>query len=70
LGGGVAPAWRLLLAWLTVNLLLGSQLSWIARPFIGRADEAVRFLDPHALSGNFFEEVLRVATELWAHFFR
>jgi len=69
-GGGMAPAWRLLLAWLTVNLLLGSQLSWIARPFIGRADEPVRFLDPHAMSGNFFEEVLRAGGELWIHFSR
>lgn len=69
LGGGMAPAWRLLLAWLTVNLLLGSQLSWIARPFIGRADEPVRFLDPQALSGNFFEEVLRAGGEVWTHFF-
>jgi hypothetical protein len=70
LGGGVSPALKLLMAWLTVNLLLGSQLSWIARPFIGRADRPVRFLDPQALNGNFFEEVAKVAGELWTHFFR
>lgn len=69
LGGGAAPALRLLLAWLAVNLLLGSQLSWIARPFIGRADEAVRFVEAHALDGNFFEEVARATAELWAHLF-
>lgn len=68
MGGGAAPALRLLLAWLTVNLLLGSQLSWIARPFIGRPEEAVRFLDAHALDGNFFEEVARATAELWTHF--
>jgi hypothetical protein len=68
LGGDAAPALRLLLAWLTVNLLLGSQLSWILRPFVGNAEEAVRFLDPHALSGNFFEEVARDAAALWSHF--
>ena len=67
LGGGAAPARRLLFAWLTVNLLLGSQLSWISRPFIGRADIPVRFLEPNALDGNFFEEVAHVATELWTH---
>ena len=70
LGAGAASALRLLFAWLTVNLLLGSQLSWIARPFIGKADIPVHFTDPHALDGNFFEEVARAAVELWAHFFR
>ena len=70
LGAGVAPARRLLLAWLTVNLLLGSQLSWISRPFIGKAGIPVHFVDPHALNGNFFEEVARAAGELWSHFFR
>ena len=70
LGGGAAAAARLLLAWLTINLLLGSQLSWIARPFIGRADQPVRIFEPEALHGNFFEEVMRVVGELWSHFFR
>ncbi len=70
LGGSAAMAPRLLLAWLTVNLLLGSQLSWIARPFIGRADQPVRFFEPEALHGNFFEEVARVTGELWTHLFR
>jgi len=65
-GGAAAPG--LLLAWLTINLLLGSQLSWIARPFIGRADQPVRFFESEALHGNFFEEVARVVGELWTHF--
>ena len=70
LGGGISPALKLLMAWLTVNLLLGSQLSWICRPFIGRADQPIRVLDPQALNGNFFEEVAKVVNELWTHFFR
>lgn len=69
LGGGTVAASRLLLAWLTINLLLGSQLSWIARPFIGHADQPVKFFTPEALHGNFFEEVARVAGELWTHLF-
>src|SRR6266545_5437839 len=35
LSGQTATAQRILFAWLAVNLLLGSQLSWILRPFIG-----------------------------------
>ena len=35
LGGGAGEARRVLFAWLTVNLFLGSQLSWVLRPFIG-----------------------------------
>lgn len=70
LGGSGRVAARLLFSWLAVNLLLGSQLSWIARPFIGHAREPVRFLSEHALEGSFFEEVLRTAGELWTHLFR
>ncbi len=35
LGGNRAVARRVLFAWLAGNLFLGSQLSWILRPFIG-----------------------------------
>ena len=35
LGGSRAVAFRVLFAWLAGNLFLGSQLSWILRPFIG-----------------------------------
>lgn len=66
--GGTASAWRTLWSWLAVNLLLGSQLSWIARPFIGKAGEPVTLVEEHALRGNFFEEVGRAARDLWLHF--
>lgn len=49
------PALRGLLAWLAGNLLLGSQLSWILRPFIGSPRLDVRFLRADAFQGSFFE---------------
>lgn len=55
LAGSVAPARRLLLAWLATNLLLGAQLSWIARPFFGQPDLEVVFLRDDAFRSNFFE---------------
>jgi hypothetical protein len=59
LGGGRAVAWRVLFAWLAGNLFLGSQLSWILRPFIGLPSLPVEFLRATALHGNFYENVLR-----------
>ena len=59
LGGGPAQARRILWAWLAMNLLLGSQLSWILRPFIGTPGLPVEFLRADALHGNFFESVLQ-----------
>jgi hypothetical protein len=55
LAGSVAPARRLLIAWLATNLLLGAQLSWIARPFFGQPDLEVVFLRDDAFRSNFFE---------------
>jgi hypothetical protein len=55
----VAPdrgvALRGLFAWLAGNLLLGSQLSWNLRPFIGSPGLEVQFLRPDAFRGSFFE---------------
>jgi hypothetical protein len=50
-------AWLVLLAWLGGNLLLGSQTSWILRPFIGSPGLPVEFLRADPLRGNFFEAV-------------
>jgi len=49
---------RVLLAWLTGNFFLGSQLSWILRPFIGSPGLPVEFVRQNALHGNFYEAVL------------
>jgi hypothetical protein len=57
LGGSKAVAFRVLLAWLAGNLFLGSQLSWILRPFIGSPSLPVEFFRATALRGNFYENV-------------
>ena len=44
-----------LLAWLGGNLLLGSQLSWVLRPFIGSPGLPVEFFRSEPFRGNFFE---------------
>jgi hypothetical protein len=65
LGGSTSSASRVLLAWLAGNLFLGSQLSWIFRPFIGSPDLPIQFLRDHPLAGNFYETVLRSAVDLF-----
>ena len=57
LGNSRAIATRVLLAWLSVNLFLGSQLTWIARPFIGSPQLPVVFLRDTAFESNFYENV-------------
>ena len=57
LSGGKAVARRVLFAWLAINLFLGSQLSWILRPFIGAPHLPVTFLRSTAFEGNFYENV-------------
>jgi len=57
LGGSKAVAFRVLVARLAGNLFLGSQLSWILRPFIGSPNLPVEFFRATALHGNFYENV-------------
>ncbi len=57
LSGSGAVAYRVLFAWLAGNLLLGSQIVWILRPFIGSPATPVELLTAHAFEGNFFEAV-------------
>ena len=62
---GTAPvARRVLVAWLASNLFLGSQLSWILRPFIGSPDLPLAFLRPHPLHGSFYETVFHALAHL------
>ena len=63
---GRRTAAGILLCWLAVNLLLGSQLSWIMRPFIGSPGLPVEFLRDTAFEGNFFEAVARSFSNLSA----
>lgn len=64
LGGSARVARRVLFVWLVGNLFLGSQLSWILRPFIGSPDLPVEFLRPNAFHGNFYETVFGAAKQL------
>jgi len=64
LSGQARIARRVLFAWLGVNLFLGSQLSWILRPFIGSPVLPVEFLRGNALEGNFYETVFRALVRL------
>lgn len=64
LGGSRAISRRVLFAWLTGNLILGSQLSWILRPFIGAPGLPVEFLRADAFHGNFFETLFRTVRYL------
>ena len=64
LGGSAAVARKILLAWLASNLFLGSQMSWILRPFIGSPGLPLEFLRPDAFQGNFFETVFNAARRL------
>jgi hypothetical protein len=63
--GNAAAARRVLIAWLAGNLLLGSQLGWILRPFFGAPFLEVQFLRPHPLQGNFYETVFRALRDLF-----
>ncbi len=59
LGGSASVARRVLFAWLAVNLLLGSQIAWNLRPFVGSPGLAVQFLRDDPFKGSFYESVFR-----------
>lgn len=59
ISGHRRTARTVLLSWLGGNFLLGSQLAWILRPFIGSPRLAVEFLRDDPLRGNFYEAVGR-----------
>jgi len=61
-----AIARRVLVAWLAGNLFLGSQLSWILRPFIGSPGLPVEFFRSTAFQGNFYEAVFRSFLSLFS----
>jgi hypothetical protein len=64
--GSAAVARKVVFAWLAGNLLLGSQLAWILRPFVGAPFLDVQFLRPNAFESNLFENVLRAIRDLLA----
>jgi hypothetical protein len=68
LGKSRPVACRVLFAWLAGNLFLGSQLSWILRPFIGSPSLPVEFFRSTALHGNFYENVFRSLLQILQQF--
>jgi hypothetical protein len=55
---------RVLLAWLAGNLLLGSQIAWILRPFIWDPTGPIRFIGREYLRGSFYETVFEAIRRL------
>jgi len=67
LSGSSAVAYKVVFAWLAGNLLLGSQVCWLMRPFIGDPQGPVEFFTRYAFKGNFFESVYKAAHHLLFH---
>lgn len=65
LSGSCAVSGRVLFAWLGVNLLLGSQLAWILRPFVGSPSLPVEFLRRDAFVGSFYEAIFNALKHLF-----
>jgi hypothetical protein len=57
-------AWKVLLAWLAVNLFLGSQVCWMLRPFIWDPAGPTRFIGREYFRGSFYETVFEAAHRL------
>jgi len=64
LSGSATVARNVLLSWLAVNLLLGSQICWVLRPFIWDPARPVEFLGPEYLRGSFYETVFEAVRRL------
>jgi hypothetical protein len=60
----VKVARRVLLAWLAGNLLLGSQIAWVLRPFIWDPAGRVEFIGQQYFHGSFYETVLEALRRL------
>jgi hypothetical protein len=55
---------RVLFAWLASNLSLGSQISWVLRPFIWDPAGPVQFIGRQYFHGSFYETVFDAARRL------
>jgi len=60
-------ALRVLTVWFCGNLFLGTQLTWILRPFIGSPRLPVQFLRADAFHGNFYETIFRSIQQIFTH---
>lgn len=59
LAGSIVRATQFFALWLAVEILAGTQLSWILRPYLGKPTLPVQFWRDGALQGSFLEEVGR-----------
>jgi hypothetical protein len=64
LSGSAVVARKILIGWFGGNLLLGAQLCWNLRPFVGSPGLPVQFFRDDAFHGNFFEAVFTAARHL------
>lgn len=62
--GSARVASLVLASWLGANLLLGSQICWVLRPFIWDESRPVEFVGPEYLRGSFYETVFNAAARL------
>jgi hypothetical protein len=65
LSGSATAARKVLFAWLAGNLLLGSQLAWNLRPFVGSPALPVQFLRDDPFNGSFYEAIFRALQHLF-----
>lgn len=62
--GSAQAGLHVLLAWLAVNLFLGSQIAWVLRPFIWEANKPVAFIGSDCFQGSFFETVFNAVCRI------
>ena len=60
----VDVARRVLWAWLLVEGLVGMELSWVLRPFVGKPNLPITLVREDAFASSFFDEIDRIATAL------
>ena len=66
LSGSAGAARKVLFAWLAGNLLLGSQLAWNLRPFVGSPGLPVQFLRDDPFNGSFYEAIFHALRHLFS----
>ncbi len=61
----VGSGYRVFFTWLAGNLFVGTQLSWIFRPFFGQESNAVEFMRADWQRSNFYLTLAGHARDLW-----
>jgi hypothetical protein len=63
-GGNLGDVKIVFLCWVVVYGLVGAQMSWVLRPFIGSPDRPFEWFRPR--QSNFFEAVARLVADLFS----